>query len=152
MRVWARTSEMIDGRLPFVVTITLIVLAAALTADAQQPGKKVSRIGYLSPRSRSSDSSRIEAFRQGLRELHYLEEQNIVIEYRFAEGKLDRLSDLAGELIGLKVDLVVTDGATATSAVKKATDTVPIVMTNSSDPVALKFVVSLARPGGNVTG
>ena len=93
-----------------------------------------------------------EAFRQGLRELGYVEGKNIVIEWRYAEGKLDRLPALAAELVRLKVDVIVTAGRIATRAAKEATDTIPIVMAQDSDPVGNGFVASLARPGGNITG
>jgi ABC-type uncharacterized transport system substrate-binding protein len=121
-------------------------------AEAQQPAK-VPRIGYLTADSRSASAHvRAEAFRQGLRELGYVEEKSIVIEWRSAEGKRDRLSALAAELVGLKVDIIVTGGPTATRPVKEATTTIPIVMTQDSDPVGNGFVASLARPGGNITG
>ena len=97
-------------------------------------------------------SPRIEAFRQGLRELGYLEGKNIVIEYRHAEGKLDRLSELAAELVRVKVDVIVMTGPTSTRAAKEATNTIPIIMMNEGDPVASRFVANLARPGGNITG
>ena len=142
---------MIDGRLPFIVTVTLIIFAAAFTADAQQP-KKVPRIGYLSGVSPSAISDRTEAFRQGLRELGYVEGKNIVIEYRWAEGRVDRLPDLATELVRLKVEVIVTSGPTPTRSTKEATVTIPIVMTQVGDPVGNGFVASLARPGGNITG
>ena len=100
----------------------------------------------------SAIAARIEAFRQGLRELGYVEGKNIVIEWRFAEGKLDRLPALAAELVRLKVDVIVTGGSTATRAAKEATITIPIVMTQDNDPVGNGFVASLARPGGNITG
>ena len=100
----------------------------------------------------SANSARIEAFRQGLRELGYVEGKNIVIEWRSAEGKLDRLPALAAELVRLKVDVIVTAGATSTRAAKEATATIPIVMTQDPDPVGNGFVASLARPGGNITG
>ena len=100
----------------------------------------------------AGQSARIEAFRQGLRELGYVEGKNIVIEWRSAEGKPDRLPALAAELVRLKVDIIVTGGATATRAAKEATVTIPIVMTQDSDPVGNGFVASLARPGGNITG
>ena len=116
-------------------------------AEAQQP-KKVPRMGYLSPRA---NAVRIEAFRQGLRELGYVEGKNIVIEWRFAEGKLDRLPALAAELVRLKVDVIFAVTTPAVQAAKKATTTVPIV-TVSGDPVGFGFVASLARPGGNITG
>ena len=96
--------------------------------------------------------ARIEAFRQGLRELGYVEGKNIVIEWRYADGKLDRLPALAAELVRLKVDVIVTAGPTATRAAKEATVTIPIVMAQDSDPVGSGFVASLARPGGNITG
>ena len=97
-------------------------------------------------------SARIEAFRQGLRELGYVEGKNIVIEWRCAEGKLDRLPALAAELVRLKVDVIVSAGPTATRAAKEATATIPIVMALDADPVGSGFVASLARPGGNITG
>ena len=93
-----------------------------------------------------------EAFRQGLRELGYVEGKNIVIESRYADGKLDRLPALAAELVRLKVDVIVTGGRAVTRAAKEATSTIPIVMTNDTDPVGSGFVASLARPGGNITG
>jgi len=97
-------------------------------------------------------SARTEAFRQGLRELGYVEGKNIVMEYRYAEGKLDRVPALAAELVRLKVDVIVTAAATPTRAAKGATATIPIVMTNDNDPVGNGFIASLARPGGNITG
>jgi len=97
-------------------------------------------------------AARTEAFRQGLRELGYVEGKNISIEYRFAEGKLDRLPALAAELVRLKVDLIVTSGPPVTRAAKEVTNTIPIVMANEADPVGSGFIFSLARPGGNVTG
>ena len=120
-------------------------------AQAQQPNK-ISRIGYLIAVSPSASANRVKAFQQGLRELGYAERNNIVIEYRYAEGKLDRLPALAAELVRLKVDIIVTAGGQATRAAKEATLTIPIVMTNDPDPVASGFVASLARPGRNVTG
>jgi ABC-type uncharacterized transport system substrate-binding protein len=120
-------------------------------ASAQQP-TKIPRIGYLGATSRSASSARIEAFRQGLRELGYVEGKNIVIEWRHHEGKVDRLPALAAELVRFKVDIIVTAGAPAARAAKEATSTIPIVMTNVGDPVGSGFVASLARPGGNITG
>jgi putative ABC transport system substrate-binding protein len=151
MRVRATRSEMIDGRLPFIVTITLIILAAAFTADAQQSAK-VPQVGYLSANSPSATTAGTEAFRQGLRELGYIQGKTIMIEWRYAEEKRDRLSSLAAELVRLKVDVIVTGGPSATRAAKEGTDTIPIVMTFDSDPVANRFVASLARPDGNITG
>jgi putative ABC transport system substrate-binding protein len=142
---------MIDGRLPFIVTVTLIIFAAAFTADAQQP-TKVPRIGFLSGTSRSPISARVEAFRQGLSELGYVEGKNIVIEYRFAEGQFDRLPALAAELVRLKAEVIVTTGPQPTRPAKAATSTIPIVMAHDPDPVGNGFVASLARPGGNITG
>ena len=120
-------------------------------AEAQQP-KKVPRIGFLADLAASANAARVEAFRQGLRELGYVEGKNIVIEWRSAEGKLDRQRALAAELVRLKVDVIVTSGPTDTRAAKEATATIPIVMTSDSDPVGSGFVASLARPGGNITG
>ena len=128
-----------------------MLFALCASAEAQQP-TKIPRIGYLAAASPSAVSARIEAFRQGLRELGYVEGKNIVIEWRSAEGKLDRLPALAAELVRLKVDIIVTAGPPATRAAKEATSTIPIVMTQDSDPVGSGFVASLARPGGNITG
>ena len=126
------------------------ILISFLPVEAQQP-KKVPRIGYLSNAS-AANSPRLEAFRQGLHELGYVEGKNIVIEYRYAEGKLNRLPALAAELVRLNVDIIVTGASSPTGAAKEATATIPIVMTNDGDPVGAGFVTSLARPGGNVTG
>jgi putative ABC transport system substrate-binding protein len=131
--------------------IALLTLALVHLAEAQQ-AKKVPRIGFLGIASPSTISARIEAFRQGLRELGYVEGKNIVIEYRSAEGKLDRLSELAAELVRLKVDVILTTGPAVTRAAKEATVTIPIVMAFDNDPVGSGFVASLARPGGNITG
>jgi putative tryptophan/tyrosine transport system substrate-binding protein len=132
------------------ILFVVVLLALGVTAEAQQP-KKVPRIGYLSS-SASTDSGRPEAFRQGLRELGYVEGKNIVIDYRYFEGKLDRLPALAAELVRLKVDIIVTGGPGSTRAVKEATATIPIVMLQDNDPVGNGFVASLARPDGNITG
>ena len=131
------------------ILVAVVLLALEVTAEAQQP-KKVSRIGFLA--AIGSTTERIDAFRQGLRELGYAEGKNIVIEWRFAEGKRERLAELAAELVRLKVDIIVTAGPTTTSAVKEATSTIPIVMGLDPDPVGNGFVASLARPGGNITG
>jgi putative ABC transport system substrate-binding protein len=133
------------------ILIAIVVLAFGLIAEAQQ-AEKVPRIGYLSGSPPSSIAERIEAFRQGLRELGYMEGKNIVIEWRSAEGKRDRLPALATELVHLKVDVIVTAGPLVTRAAKQATSTVPIVLTQDPDPVGNGFVASLARPGGNITG
>jgi putative ABC transport system substrate-binding protein len=134
------------------LVVTLVTLVSCgVSAQAQQP-KKVSEIGYLSTDSPSTIGERIEAFRQGLRELGYVEGKNIVIEGRFAEGKADRLPGLASELVRLKVDVIVTSGPAATRAAKEATVTIPIVTAQDPDPVGNGLVASLARPGGNITG
>jgi putative tryptophan/tyrosine transport system substrate-binding protein len=127
------------------------LLLPAPCAQAQQPGK-VPRIGFLIASSPSAIATRMDAFRQGLRELGYVEGKDIVIEWRSAEGKFDRLPVLAAELVRLKVDVIVTAGPTVTRPVKEVTSTVPIVMAQDTDPVASGFVASLARPGGNITG
>jgi len=127
------------------------VLAAAAIAEAQQP-KKIPRIGYLAATSLSANAVLIEAFRQGLRELGYAEGKNIVIEWRSAEGKLDRLPAFAAELVHLKVDVIVTAGQSSTRPANEATRTIPIVMAQNPDPVGAGFIASLARPGGNITG
>jgi putative ABC transport system substrate-binding protein len=129
----------------------MILLTTAPFSEAQQP-TKVPRIGYLSGSSLSALASRIEAFKQGLRELGYVEGKNIVIEWRSAEGKLDRLPELAAELVRLKVDVIVSPGPQVTRPLKEATSTIPIVMAQDTDPVGSGFVASLARPGGNITG
>ena len=134
-----------------LILVAAMLLAVEVTVEAQQP-KKVPRIGYLSATSGPINAGRFEAFRQGLRELGYVEGKNIFVEWRFAEGKLDRLPALAAELVRLKVDVIVTTGRIPTRAAKEATSTIPIVMTQDSDPVANGFVASLARPGGNITG
>ena len=133
------------------ILVAVVLLALGVTADAQQP-KKLPRIGFLSATSPAALSVRIEAFRQGLRELGYVEGKNIVVEYRWAEGKIERLPDLAAELVRFKVDVIVTAGPTVTRPAKEATATIPIVMAFDNDPVGNGFVASLARPGGNITG
>jgi putative ABC transport system substrate-binding protein len=134
-----------------VYALLALILTTIHLAVAQQP-KKVSRIGFLSVTSPSTISDRTETFRQGLRELGYVEGKNIVIEWRWAEGKLDRLPDLAAEIVHLKVDIIVSPGPAVTLVLKDATKTIPIVMAFDSDPVGSAFVASLARPGGNITG
>jgi ABC-type uncharacterized transport system substrate-binding protein len=134
-----------------IVSIALTFAMCGVVVEAQQTAK-IPRIGYLIVASLSSASARIEAFRQGLRELGYVEGKNIVIEWRSAEGKLDRIPALVAELVPLKVDILVTAGPSPTRAAKEATSTIPIVMAQDSDPVGSGFVASLARPGGNITG
>ena len=131
--------------------LATVLLATVSLALAQQP-TRVSPIGHLNTPSLSANAARMEAFRQGLRELSYVEGKNIVIDWRSADGKLDRLPALAAELVRLKVDVIVTTGGSTTRAAKAATSTIPIVMTNDPDPVASGHVASLARPGGNITG
>jgi putative tryptophan/tyrosine transport system substrate-binding protein len=133
------------------ILVAVVLLAVAVIAEAQQP-TKIPRIGYLGLGTGSENRLRADAFSQGLRQLGYAEGKNIVIEYRFAEGKLDRLSELTAELVRLKVDVIVTRGPAPTRAAKGATSTIPIVMTQDPDPVGNGFVASLARPGGNITG
>jgi putative ABC transport system substrate-binding protein len=132
--------------LPFVI-YALIVLCPS--ADAQQP-KKLPRIGYLSASSLGENNE--EAFRQGLRELGYVEGETIAIEWRFAQGNPDQVRRNAAEMVRLKVNVIVTGGAADTRAAKEATSTIPIVMTNEGDPVGTRLVTSLSEPGANVTG
>ena len=132
------------------ILIAVMLLAVAVVAEAQQ-SKKVPRIGWLAVNT-ATLPERYEAFRRGLRELGYIEGQNIVIERRDAEGNVQRLPDAAAELVRLKVDVIVTTGTTGALAAKQATSTVPIVITTGGDPVASGLIASLARPGGNITG
>ena len=141
---------MIDRR-AFIQTLAVTVLSAPLSGEAQPPAK-VPRIGFLSASSPSTERPRIEAFQQGLRKLGYIERQNIVLEYRWAEGKFDRLAALATELVRLRVAVMVAGGELAIRAAKNATSTIPIVMAIIGDPTAGGLVVGLARPGGSVTG
>jgi putative ABC transport system substrate-binding protein len=136
-----------------VVSVLLgVLLAVAVTAEAQQP-KKTSRIGYLVSNDPATESARSEGIRLALRELGYIEGQNIAIEYRYAEGKNDRHPKLAAELVRLKVDLIVVAGGVGTiRTLMNATKTIPIVMVGGADPVEAGLIESLARPGGNVTG
>jgi len=131
--------------------LVIFFVANVSVAQAQQP-TKIPRIGYLAAVSLSANSARTEAFRQGLRELGYVEGKNILIEWRSAEGKTDRLAALAAELARLKVNIIVTGGTIVTRAAKETTNTIPIVMTQDSDPILNGIVASLARPGGNITG
>ena len=135
----------------FFLAATLGILPTPLRADAQ-PSGKVPRIGFLGATFAASYAKPVETLRQGLRELGYVEGQNIHIEYQWAEGKYDRLADLAAELVRLKVNLIVTHGTPGARAAKLATTTIPIVMVGAGDPVGSGLVASLARPGGNVTG
>ena len=132
-------------------TFCSMLLALPFPAQAQQP-TKIPRIGYLIGLSPAGFAVRLDAFRQGLRELGYVEGKNIVIEWRSSEGKTDRLPGLAAELVRLKVDVIVSTGPPGTRATKEATSTIPIVMEQDPDPIGNGFVASLARPGGNITG
>jgi putative ABC transport system substrate-binding protein len=136
---------------PLSILVAAMLLAVTVIAEAQ-PAGKIFRIGFLDPSSASSIAVFLEAFRQELRKLGWIEGKNLTIDYRFAEQKLERLPELATDLVRLKVDLIVTSGGTTPLAAKKATSAIPIVMTQSVDPVGEGLVASLARPGGNVTG
>jgi putative ABC transport system substrate-binding protein len=131
--------------------LTTVLLTTSSLADAQQP-TKIPRIGFLVVPQRSFFSTRLETFRQGLRGLGYVEGTNVIIEYRYADGKLDLLPALASELVQLKVDVMVTSSVAGVLAAKTAAGTIPIVFAAVSDPVGTGLVASLARPGGNVTG
>jgi ABC-type uncharacterized transport system substrate-binding protein len=134
------------------ILIAVTLLAVGVTAESQQP-KKVPRIGYLASVDAGRESARSEAIWLALRELGYVEGQNIAIEYRYAEGKRDRFPELAAELVRLKVDIIVAAGGTViVQAAKNATKTIPIVMVTTQNPVVAGFIESLARPGGNITG
>jgi putative ABC transport system substrate-binding protein len=136
----------------FVVALISMLFAFCAPAVTQQSVGKVSRIGFLSTAAISSLSPRLDAFRQGLLELGYIEGKTIAIEHRSAEGNINRLQELAAELVRLKVDCIVTAGENPTRAAKQATSTIPIIMTTVGDPVGLGFAASLAWPGGNITG
>jgi putative ABC transport system substrate-binding protein len=136
-----------------IILVTAIaILPFVQLAKAQQPAGKVPRIAYLTFGSSSSSAPRREAFREGLRKLNYIEGQNIIVEYRYADSKADLLAEQIAELIQLKVDVIVAGGTQANVEVKKATSTIPIVIANSDDPLGSGLVESLARPGGNATG
>jgi putative tryptophan/tyrosine transport system substrate-binding protein len=130
-------------------TLSILLFAFCVSVQAQEP-KKIPRIGVLRPGLAAAPN--YEAFRQGLRELGYVEGQNVLLEFRDGEGKAERLPDLAAELVRLKVDVIVTSSTPAIQAVKQATVTIPIVMGFSGDPVGTGLVASLAKPGGNITG
>jgi putative ABC transport system substrate-binding protein len=134
-----------------VLLIVTIVLTTAALGSAQQP-KKVARIGFLGNSTPELEANLVGPFREGLRELGYIEKKNIFIEYRWIEGKYERLPRLIGELLSLPVDLIVTAGTPASLAVKKATDSVPLVMIAVGDPVGTGLIKSLHHPGGNATG
>src|SRR5262247_2045938 len=134
-----------------VFALCSMLLAPYSSAEAQQAGK-IPRIGFLDNSTASGMAVLVEAFRQELSKLGWIEGKNISIEYRYAEGKLDRIPELAADLVRLKVDLIVTQGTPIALAAKSATTTIPIVMGSGGDPVGAGLVASLARPGGNVTG
>src|SRR5258705_12070385 len=142
-----------NNRRKLLLALGAGALAAPLACFAQQPGK-VWRVGFLALRSPTASNpiASYDAFTQGMGELGYVEGKNLIIEWRLADGKVERLPALAAELVQLKVDVIVAAGVQPTSAAQKATTTIPIVMGNSIDPVGSGFVASLARPGGNITG
>ena len=146
-----RQTKIKNRKLAGIVAIGFTFAMAGAVAQAQQPGKFF-RIGYLDPSTASGSAVVLDAFRQEMSRLGWMEGKNIAIEYRFAEQNSERLPERAAELVRLSVDLIVTTGDGPTLAAKKATTIIPIVMTTSSDPVAQGFIASLARPGGNVTG
>ncbi|HEY3304408.1 MAG TPA: ABC transporter substrate-binding protein [Candidatus Binatia bacterium] len=147
----SRENKFTSAARVYLFVVAAVILLSLQLAEAQQRAK-VPRIGVLFGSSLSSMSARMEALRQGLRDLGYVEGKNIVVEWRFAEGKRDRERALVAELVQLKVDVVITGGATNTRAAKEATSTISIVMMQVGDPVGNGFVASLARPGGNITG
>jgi ABC-type uncharacterized transport system substrate-binding protein len=132
------------------LAVGALFAAVNATAEAQQPSK-LPRVGFIMADASGPDP-RLDAFRQGLRELGYVEQKNLTVDYRFAEGKEDRLLKIVAEMVNSNVEVIVTDGTAVTRAVKSATKTIPIVMASDGDPVGNKFVSSLARPGGNITG
>src|SRR5437773_186301 len=134
-----------------LLALCSLLLAPCSAADAQQPGK-IFRIGYLDPSTASGSAILLEAFRKEMTKLGWNEGKNFTIEYRFAEQKLGRLSDLAADLVRRKIDLIVAADTPASLAAKSATTAIPIVMPSAADPVGIGLVASLARPGGNVTG
>src|SRR6266511_1250557 len=141
---------MIDRRLTLVVSIAFALLVAPLVGEGQQP--KQVRLGYLSANPPSDTQDAIDAFRTRLRDLGYVEGQTLLIEYRYAEGRYERLPQLAADLVRLKVDVIFTFTTPAALAAKHATSTIPIVFAGVSDPLIVGLVATLTRPGGNVTG
>ena len=138
-------------RRTFAGTVASALLVRSFRASGQ-PAKKAPLIGVLHPSTAASTSHHVEAFKQGLRERGYVEGQNIVVERRFGDGKTERIAEFAAELVRMKVDVIVTTTDGGITAVRQQTETIPIVMASSTDPVGTGFVASLARPGGNVTG
>ena len=139
-------------RIGLAVVLAFSLVVAALVAQAQPQSGKANRIALLAGTGPALMQHRVQALRAGLRDLGYLEGKDIVIEYRWAEGKYDRLPGLAAELVRLKVDVIVAGGTTSTQAAMQATTTIPIVMVGTGDPLGTGLVASLAKPGGNVTG
>jgi putative ABC transport system substrate-binding protein len=150
MKVLSRQLSVVSKSV-FCFALCAVLFALCVSAEAQQPSK-MPRIGYLTASSLSAVADRAEAFRQGLRELGYIDGKNIIIEWKSADGKVDRLPVFAAELVHLKVDVILAAGPTVTGAAKHATSTIPIVMAQDIDPVGSGFIASLARPGGNITG
>jgi putative ABC transport system substrate-binding protein len=146
-----RKSKIQNRKLVGLIALVVALTCGGAVALAQQTGK-IFRIGYLDPSTASGSADQTDAFRQELRKLGWIEGKNITIEYRFGEQKPGRQPELAAELVRLKVDLIVVSGLTPALAAKSATTTIPIVMTNTVDPVGAGLVASLARPGGNITG
>jgi putative tryptophan/tyrosine transport system substrate-binding protein len=140
-----------SSRARIIAAFLVAVATAGPPVDAQQ-APKIAKIGYLTPSTPALAARLIEAFKQGLRELGYVEGKTFVLEIRYGEAKVERLPELARELVGLKVDVIVAGTDAVIAAVKRETQTIPIVMTTSNDPVGTGFVASLARPGGNITG
>ncbi|MGH7797880.1 MAG: ABC transporter substrate-binding protein [Candidatus Binatia bacterium] len=136
----------------FGFALGAMLLALSVLAEAQQATKKIPRVGFLSLSPASVQKDRVEAFREALRKLGYVEGQNITVEYRYGDNRSERMPRLAGELVHLNVDVIVTTGSSATRPAKEATAVIPIVMMSDNDPVGSGFVNSLARPGGNITG
>lgn len=143
-------ADMTRSRIVLAVTLTVSLVAAPFAVDAQQAAGKVVRIGWLSPAV--GPNPRSESFLQGLRDLGYVDGRNIVVESRWAEGRFERLPDLAAGLVRLQVDVIVAEVTQASLAAKGATSTIPIIMVGVADPVGVGLVASLARPGGNITG
>jgi putative ABC transport system substrate-binding protein len=150
MTATSSQSSMLSKRVVWF-SLYVMLFALRLSAEAQQP-TKIPRIGYLSPSDADGSRASIEPFRQGMRELGYIEGKNILVEYRYAEGKLDRIPSLVGELVQLKLDVLVVISLSSIRAAKQATRTIPIIIMSTQDPVASGIIDSLAHPGGNITG
>ena len=141
-----------NNRRKLMIATAVSAFARPLASSAQKKQSKVHRIGVLTPGTPAATALNREALKQGLQDLGYVEGQNFTFEYRYGDGRVERLSDLAAELVRIKVDVIVVASDIGISALKRETQTIPIVMANSADPVGTGFVASLARPGGNVTG